>query len=153
MGSFIGYRPVWSRAGLGTERGGVSQSAPSPAPRVDGWRSALGRRVFSQGSLLTCTACLATACFWSGPAWPQSALAASTPHPKQAVGCHSVFWRRTSSHFGPRARNRQWGGKARQQHSSHEPLSTASRVVQPRGQSVQLFLSVLVHWWVLVVVG
>ena len=53
--------------------------------------------------VLTCTACLAAACFWSGPVCPQSPFAPSAPHAQQAVGWHAASWRRTSSHVDPRA--------------------------------------------------
>ena len=82
FGGLVGYRPAWAQ----TVRFCIR--ALSPAPRVDGWHSVLGRRVFTQRSPL------------AQHAWP-----------KPAFG-KGWLCRRASLHRRPCMRSRKLAGTA-----------------------------------------
>ena len=63
----LGHRPAWAQG-----RGHFSIGTIScPTGR---WLAQRASAPSLLTGVLTCAACLATACFWSGPAWPQSGL-------------------------------------------------------------------------------
>ena len=131
FGGLVGYRPAWAQ----TVRFCIR--ALSPAPRVDGWHSVLGRRVFTQRSPL------------AQHALPQSVFAPSALHAQQEVGWHSVFWHRMSSSVSPHMRSRQLVGEPHQQYRSYDLLycpqgCPAQGSVSPT-LSIRLFVGTL--WW------
>ena len=123
---------------MGTE-GASLHRASSPSSWADGRHSVLGCRVFTQGSA------------FEQRAWPQRVFAALGPYGQQAVGWHSVFWQRASSRVAPWVCSWQLVGIVRQQYSSYD-LILPPGLFQPRGQSDELFPSV-VCWCDVLVFG